>query len=88
MNQQFLFVRMLDATFRDDIWKGLGFDFEMAMEVQFDSYANPYGSFSPANFYQITYLILLWTHSLFRSNVIIMDDPPTRFFSRTSTLHL
>jgi len=40
---QCLFVRTLNATLRDDVWKGLGFDFEMAMDIQFDSYANSYG---------------------------------------------
>ena len=40
---QCLFVRTLNATLRDDAWKGLGLDFETAMDIQFDSYANSYG---------------------------------------------
>jgi hypothetical protein len=39
---QCLFVRTLNATLRDDVWQGLGFDFETAMDVQYDTYPNPY----------------------------------------------
>lgn len=39
---QCLFVRTLNATLRDDVWKGLRLDFEMAMDVQFNSYAGSY----------------------------------------------
>ena len=40
---QCLFVRTLNATLRDDIWKGLGLGYETAMDIQVDSYANSYG---------------------------------------------
>ena len=46
---QCLFVRTLNATFRDDVWKGLRLDFETAMDVQSDSYANSYGPSSSTN---------------------------------------
>ena len=39
---QCLFVRTLNATLRDDVWQGLGFDFETAMDIQYDSYPNSY----------------------------------------------
>jgi len=46
---QCLFVRTLNATLRDDVWNGLGLDFETAMDVQSDSYANSYGPSSSTN---------------------------------------
>lgn len=33
-----LFVRTLNATLRDDVWQGLGFDFETSRVVQSESY--------------------------------------------------
>ena len=48
---QCLFVRTLNATLRDDVWKGMGFDFETTMDVQFDSYLkfhNPSSSRNPS----------------------------------------
>jgi len=37
---QCLFLRTMNATLRDDVWQGLGFDFESAMDVQADPYQN------------------------------------------------
>ena len=39
---QCLFVRTMNATLRDHVWQGLGFDFETAMNIQYDSYPNSY----------------------------------------------
>ena len=39
---QCLFLRTLNATLRDDVWQGLGFDFETAVGIQCDSYPNSY----------------------------------------------
>jgi hypothetical protein len=39
---QSLFVRTLNATLRDHIWQGLGFDFETSIDIQYDSYPNSY----------------------------------------------
>jgi hypothetical protein len=39
---QCLFVRTLNAMLQDDVWQGLGFDFETAMDIQYDSYPNSY----------------------------------------------
>jgi len=39
---QCLFLRTLNATLRDDVWHGLGFDFETAVGIQCDSYPNSY----------------------------------------------
>jgi len=39
---QCLFVRTLNATLRDGVWKRLGFDFETSMDIQYDSYPNSY----------------------------------------------
>lgn len=48
-NQCLFNVRTLNATLRDDVWKGLKLDFETTMDVQFDSYTNPYGPSSSTN---------------------------------------
>ena len=39
---QCLFVRTLNAMLQDDVWQGLGFDFQTAMDIQYDSYPNSY----------------------------------------------
>jgi hypothetical protein len=37
---QCLFLRTMNATVRDDVWQGLGFDFESTMDIQIDTYPN------------------------------------------------
>lgn len=37
---QCLFIRTMNATLRDDVWQGLGFDFESTMDIQSNLYLN------------------------------------------------
>ena len=46
---QCLFVRTLNATLRDDVWKGMRFEFETTMDVQFDSHLKFYNPSSSRN---------------------------------------